>query len=114
MGERAGESAGQATVELVAAIPFLLLAALVSLQLLVAGYALTLVDGSAEAGALASATGKSAEDAARDALPGWARKRVDVDADEGDVEVTVRPPVIVPGLAGLLTVSSDAHVRAPG
>jgi hypothetical protein len=111
MGEP-GE-AGQATVELVAAIPFLLLAALVSLQLLVAGYAMTLVDGAAEAGALASATGDSAADAARDALPGWARKRVDVEARDGDVEVAVRPPVIVPGLAGLLEVSSDAHVRTP-
>jgi hypothetical protein len=42
---------GQATVELVAALPALLLAALVALQLLVAGYSLTLADGAAEAGA---------------------------------------------------------------
>src|SRR3978361_1614615 len=42
--------AGQATVELVAAVPALLLAALISLQLLAAGYALTLGDGAAEAG----------------------------------------------------------------
>ena len=61
---------GQASVELVAALPALLLAALLSLQLLAAGYALTLADGAAEAGALALASGGSAADAAREALPG--------------------------------------------
>ena len=71
---------GQASVELVAALPALLLAALVALQLLAAGYALTLADGAAEAGALALASGASASEAARDALPGWAKD---------DVEVTV-------------------------
>jgi hypothetical protein len=40
-------------VELVAALPALLLAGLVALQLLAAGYAMTLADGAAEAGALA-------------------------------------------------------------
>ena len=44
---------GQATVELVAALPALLLAGLLALQLLATGYALTLADGAAEAGALA-------------------------------------------------------------
>jgi pilus assembly protein CpaE len=105
---------GQASVEMIAAIPFLLLAALVCLQLLVAGYAMTLVDGAAEAAALADAAGEPAEEAARAALPGWARKRVEVDAGGGDVEVRVRPPVVVPGLGGLLEVSSEAHVRPPG
>jgi hypothetical protein len=113
MAEGGGES-GQASVELVAAIPVLLLAALVCLQLLVAGYAMTLVDGAAEAGALAGAAGEEPEDAVRDALPGWARKRVDVMGGDGDVKVRVRPPEVVPGLAGLLTVTSEAHVRTPG
>ena len=53
-----GDSRGQATVEFVAALPALLLAALVSLQLLAAGYAMTLADGAAEAGALALASGE--------------------------------------------------------
>jgi len=39
--------AGQATVELVAALPALLLAGLLALQLLATGYALTLADGAA-------------------------------------------------------------------
>jgi hypothetical protein len=102
---------GQAAIEMLAALPVLLLSALVCLQLLVAGYALTLVDGAAEAGALAVASGGPAEEAAREALPGWARDRVEVSSDDGTVSVRVRPPTVVPGLAGLLTVSSDAHAR---
>ena len=48
---------GQATVEAIAALPALLLAGLISLQLLAAGYTLTLADGAAESGALALAAG---------------------------------------------------------
>ena len=44
---------GQASVELLAGLPALLLAGLIGFQLLAAGYALTLADGAAEAGALA-------------------------------------------------------------
>ena len=64
---------GQATVELVAALPALLLAALVALQLLAAGYALTLADGAAEAGALALASGRLGGEAARDGAAGLGR-----------------------------------------
>ena len=47
--------------------------ACVALQLLAAGYALTLADGAAEAGALALASGGPAAAAARDALPAGPR-----------------------------------------
>src|ERR1700749_5012898 len=83
---------GQATVELVAAIPALLLAALISLQLLAAGYALTLADGAAEAGALALAEGGSAAEAARKSLPGWAKDDVSVTVPGPEVSGRVRPP----------------------
>src|SRR6476661_3589544 len=86
------EQRGQASVELVAALPALLLAALVALQLLAAGYALTLADGAAEAGALALASGASAAQAARAALPGWARDDVEVTIEGGRVTVRLRPP----------------------
>lgn len=104
---------GQASVELIAAVPVLLLVALVCLQLLVAGYSLTLADGAAEAGALALASDASADDAARGALPGWARKRVEVSSGDGSVSVRLHPPTVVPGLGDLLAVSSQAHVREP-
>ena len=47
-------------MELIAALPALLLAGFIALQLLAAGYALTLADGAAEAGALALASGRPA------------------------------------------------------
>ena len=103
---------GQASIELVAALPALLLAGLICLQLLAAGYALMLADGAAEAGALAAAAGKPVPPAARAALPGWARDRVDVAASGGRVAIEVRPPSLVPGLGDRLALTSTAHVRA--
>ncbi len=105
------EERGQAAVELVAALPALLLAALVALQLLAAGYALTLADGAAEAGALALASGRSAAQAARAALPGWARDDVTVGVEGGRVSVRLRPPSPFKALAARLTVSSSATAR---
>ncbi len=103
---------GQATVELVAALPALLLAALVALQLLAAGYAMTLADGAAEAGALALASGGSAAGAAREALPGWAKDDVSVAVEGGTVSVELRPPSPIPAVAKRLTISSSASARA--
>jgi hypothetical protein len=102
---------GQATVELVAALPALLLAALVALQLLVTGYALTLADGAAEAGALALASGGSAPEAVRGALPGWAEDDVSVSVDGGTVSIRLRPPSPLAAVADQLAVTSTASVR---
>jgi hypothetical protein len=102
---------GQATVELVAALPALLLAAAVALQLLVAGYAMTLADGAAEAGALALASGGSAAKAAREALPGWAKDEVSVAVEGGTVSVRLRPPSPIAAVADRLAVSSSANAR---
>jgi len=102
---------GQATLELVAAIPVLLLAGLLALQLLAAGYALTLADGAAEAGALALAAGEPAEDAARGALPDWASEDVEVTVRGGEVSVRLRPPSPLPALADRLAVTSSAFAR---
>lgn len=100
--------AGQASVELIACIPAFLIAGLVSLQLLVAGYSVTLVDNAAEAGALALAADHSPGDAVRAALPGWARDRVQVAVRGGRVEVSVRPPSPLAAVADRLEVSSSA------
>lgn len=102
---------GQATVELVAALPALLLAGLLALQLLATGYALTLADGAAEAGALALASGQPAVAAARDALPGWARDDVEVDVSGGRVTVRLPPPSPLPAVADRLAVTSSAAAK---
>lgn len=105
---------GQASVELIAGLPALLLAGLLALQLLAAGYALTLADGAAEAGALALASGRSAASAARAALPGWARDDVDVSVRGERVTVRLRPPSPLHGIAERLAVSSSAVAKEPG
>ena len=105
--------AGQATIEVVAALPLLLLAGVVALQLLLAGYSLTLADGAAEAGTLAVVAGREAEPAVRAALPGWARERVQVEARDGTVTVSLRPPSPIAAVARGLEVSSTASVREP-
>ncbi len=110
---RGGAERGQATIEVVAALPALLLAGLISLQLLAAGYSLTLADGAAESGALALAAGRSAAVAAREALPGWAHDRVRVSVLGGEVIVRLEPPSPFSGLANRLTVTSSARVRPP-
>ena len=105
--------AGQATIELIAGLPLLLLAGLVALQFMLAGYSLTLADGAAEAGTLAVVAGREAEPAVRAALPGWARERVRVDVREGQVTVSLRPPSPLAAVARGLAVSSTASVREP-
>ena len=104
---------GQASVELVAALPALALSVLLAVQLFLVGYSLTIADGAAEAGALAGASGRDAKDAARRALPGWARGRSEVSAEGGRVRVEVRPPAPLPALSAALAVSSEAWSRPP-
>lgn len=102
---------GQSTVELVAALPALLLIGLLALQLFATGYALTLADGAAEAGALALAVGQPAGAAARNALPDWAEGDVDVSVEGGRVTVRLRPPSPLPIVADRLAVTSSAAAR---
>jgi hypothetical protein len=104
---------GQASIEVLAGIPALLLAGLIALQLLAAGYSLTLADGAAEAGAMALAAGRPAAPAVREALPGWARDRVRVAVDGGRLTVRLRPPSPLGAIAQRLELSTSAWVRRP-
>jgi hypothetical protein len=105
---------GQATVELLAAIPSLLLAGAIALQLLLAGYALTLADGAAEAGALALAAGRPARSAAESSLPSWAEDRVEVAVHGGEVTVRLAPPSLLAAVGDHLVVTSESFARPAG
>ena len=102
---------GQASLELLAGVPALLLAGLVALQLLATAYTLHLADGAAEAGALALAGGAPPMPAARAALPAWAAGRVRVTATGGRVAVAGRPPAPLPGISEALEVETSAWAR---
>jgi hypothetical protein len=104
---------GQASIELLAALPFVLIAGVLCLQLLAAGYALTLTDGAAEAGAIALASDLPPEPAVDAALPGWADESVEIEHDGGLLTVSVRPPALLPSIGSALEVSSSAWIRQP-
>ena len=104
---------GQASLELLAGIPALLLAGLVALQLLATGYSLTLADGAAEAGAMALAAGEPAGPAVRAPRPGGARGRSAGAVDGGRLTRPRQPPSPLPVVAHTLAVSSSTWVRRP-
>lgn len=94
---------GTASVELVAVVPFLLLALLVAAQVALAGQALWSAGVAARAGARAALVGGDASAAARAALPPSMRKGAQVEegagAEEGTgVSVEVEVPRLVPSL----------------
>ncbi|WP_205699079.1 hypothetical protein [Conexibacter sp. SYSU D00693] len=100
---------GQASVELVAAIPLVVAVALAVAQLLAAGVARELAGQAAQAGAMAIVQGDGdARAAVRRALPDWSKDRTRVRVDGHHVEVELRPVALLPGLAGTLTARRSA------
>jgi hypothetical protein len=110
---RTASERGQASLELLGLLPVLLFVALAAAQLLAVGYSSVLAGNAAEAAALALAGGGDPEAAARDALPGWSSRRLDVAVKGGDVRIRLRPPALLPLLAGELEVSATAAVEVP-
>jgi hypothetical protein len=84
---------GTASVELVAAVPFLLLALVAAAQIALAGQALWSASVAARAGARAALVGADPKAAARRALPPAMRGRAVVEEDEDDGVVSVKVPV---------------------
>ncbi|MGN6257486.1 MAG: pilus assembly protein [Solirubrobacterales bacterium] len=84
-------------MELVAVVPFLLLALVVAAQIALAGQALWSASVAARAGARAAAVGGDAVAAARSALPPSMRREAKVE-DEGEVSVRVEVPRLIPSL----------------
>ena len=88
---------GSASIELIGALPFLLLAILVAAQLALAGQALWSAAVAARAGARAELVGGGGTAAARAALPPPLRDGAEVTAGDG-VAVEVPVPRLLPGL----------------
>jgi hypothetical protein len=90
---------GTASVELIAAVPLLLLALAVAAQIALAGQALWSASVAARAGARAALVGDDPKVAARRALPAAMRAGAEVseDDDEG-VAVKVPVPTLLPQL----------------
>ena len=100
---------GQSTVELVALLPLLFVVVFAAAQVLLAGAAREFAGHAAEAGAVAMLEGGDPAKAARDAVPGWSRGRLEVRVHGSVVRVAVRPAALVPPLAGALVAHATAR-----
>jgi hypothetical protein len=98
---------GTASVELVAVVPFLLLAVLVAAQIGAAGVAIWSAGVAARAGARAALVGGDAAAAARRALPAAMRSGAEVD-DSDAVSVRVPIPRLLPMLPRVMVGSSSS------
>jgi pilus assembly protein CpaE len=96
MKRLSGEERGQAAVEFVAVVPFVLLAALVAWQLALVGHVAWTAAGAARSGARAAIVGRDAGSAARSALPRSLRSSTRVSRPAaGGVRVSVPIPLVV-------------------
>ena len=87
---------GQASVELLATLPAVLLVAALVWELALAGHTAWLCANAARAGARAALVGRDAAAAARSALPRSLRQGMTVDEGEGGgVRVRLRVPILV-------------------
>jgi hypothetical protein len=109
---RLGSSPGQASVELVALLPLLLVVALVVLCVVAAHGADEQAGMAAEAAALALIQGGDPRAAALAALPPHADARVAIDGRSISVHVRPRLPLPLPGLPERL--AGDARAVAGG
>jgi hypothetical protein len=108
---RLRSQAGQASVELVAVIPFVLLVGLVLWQLALTGQTAWLCANAARVAARAQAVGRDASEAARSALPAGLRAGLRVERDPGGgVRVRVPVPVLVRSWRAPLSVAAAAKL----
>ena len=107
----ARRSNGQASVELMLAVPLVLLVGLAIWQSVLAGQTLWLCANAARVGARAEAVGEDAERAARSALPDGLERGMEVHAAEsGEVEVSVNLPFVVRDWQTPIPIAASARL----
>ena len=99
---------GQASIETVALLPVLLLAALACWQAVLAGWTAVSAAHAARAAAHAEMVGAGPFPAASAAVPRSMREELTVTNDDGRVRVTLHVPAVIPGLD--VTLGADAEV----
>lgn len=109
-GESPEGERGQASVELVAIIPALVVCALIAAHAVAAGWALWSAGNAARAGARAQHVGGDPEATAKRALPGRLRDGARVRAGDS-ISVSVPVPSLLPG-GELGAVSAAARLEA--
>ena len=92
------EQRGQTSVELVGMLWWLLLAALLVWQLMLAAWAVDQTANAARTASRVEGRGGDAEKAARNALPSGLRDGMEVKINGETAKLSVRIPIVVPGL----------------
>ena len=106
---------GQASAELVAVVPFVLLCAAVAWQLALAGQTAWLCANAARVAARAEAVGRDARAAARSAVPEPLRRGLDVSRTRGGaMRVSVRMPFLLKAWTTPIPVSASAGLPKGG
>jgi type IV secretory pathway TrbD component len=103
---------GQASVELVAVVPIVLLIGAIVWQLALTGHTAWLTAHAARAAARADAVGRDARAAARSALPASLESELEVDRPPGGgVRVSVRVPLLLRGWRTPVRVMATSSLR---
>jgi Flp pilus assembly protein TadG len=106
-----GDERGQAAVEFVATLPFVVVAGLVAWQLALVGHVAWNAASAARSGARAAVVGRDAASAARSALPRSLRNATHVSrVAAGGVRVSVPIPLVVYRWRTPLRVSASASL----
>lgn len=110
---RLAGQAGQASVETVAVLPAVVLAAAVAWQLALAGHAAWSCANAARVAARAQLVGEDPRAAAESALPRHLERGLAVTvprSDRDEVRVSVRIPLLIPGAASPVSVAAAASL----
>jgi TadE-like protein len=105
---------GQASVELIAALPFVLLLGAVVWQLALAGHTAWVAAHAARAGARAELVGGDVERAARSVLPRGLEDGLRVERDDGTVRVRVHVPLLLHRWRLPVSVGAASSLGAAG
>jgi pilus assembly protein CpaE len=105
---------GQVSVETAGLTGVVLLFILVLWQLVLVGYTFELANNSARAGSRALAVGEPAEPVARDDLPRAWRSGARVSDENDAVKVTLKVPIVIPGVDGPIKVTDTKRTVVEG
>jgi hypothetical protein len=105
---------GQATIELVAMVPVVLVVGLIAWQLALAGHAAWLSAHAARVAARAALVGRDPSAAARSAVPASMRRGLRVTrAREGGVHVSLQVPTLLPGRHPRARIAATSSLGGP-
>ena len=109
----AADIRGQASVELVAAVPIVLLVGLALWQTALAGHAMWMCANAARVAARADVVDRDVRKAALSALPRTLERGMRAQRRGTRVRVAVRVPLVVPSSSSPLTVAATASLGGP-